>query len=175
MEENDETPNMLAASSVKVSKSDLEETEDVRVTLTRLTNCSYRRANDTDIYAYAVDSYGNTFEIGYLTTIDGLPFNYYYNTVSADISIPGDIPTGDYTLELRTVDYSETFSTTMLFPNTVKLHLTTSTDPLPDPDGIRLPVAAQPGTVNTAYDLSGRPASGAKGIRIHRGRKTLGR
>ncbi len=168
-EDGDESSSLIVSTELRVSETDLRENESVTISLYKVTNLSFYNILYASLHAVLTNPWGGAYDLGEITDVLAFSCNFNYIERSQSLTIPSTIPTGDYTLEIRAYDSTLSQYTTVLVPNKVTLHLTTSTDASVGIDEI-----GQTTNISSAYDLNGRPAStNTRGIVVKEGRKVL--
>lgn len=167
--DSDASINLFGATELSVSQTNLRENQSLVVYLYNLTNCSFFTTGNIRFHAVLTNPWGKVYDLGKLFSINELKPRYFYNELSNFVKIPSTVPTGDYKLEVRAYDNSLTRYTVVTAPQTITLHLTTSTDASVGIEGIN---GAGQKTTSPAYDLNGRPATTrTRGIVVKDGKK----
>lgn len=158
--------NQLASTEVKLYGDNVNVGDNILISAYKLSNRSFTPITSTKVYAYVVDAHGREYELGQWIKFTDLPSLYYYDEFSNFVSIPLSIPTGDYTLRLRSLDNGCSVKTTVLCPASPKLHIL---NPTPVES-----LSADAQRSNERYDLGGRKVLNSKrGIVVEKGRKVL--
>ena len=123
---------------------------EMHIIIDTLTNCSYESFNG-EILAYAVNEEREIF-LGYIFSYGGAwNTNAYFTTLNCILDIPTYIPNGDYTLQLRALEYDATVETPVLMPNSPTFTFSGSTSV-----GVVSPTGMNKDAEKEIYDLSGR-------------------
>lgn len=149
--------NQLAATQISLGSTSLKTGDKLLISVDGLCNKSFSDITSSKVMIYAADANGKDYEMGTFMNIRDLLFNYRYNNLSLQVQIPKSIPTGDYTIELRSLDSGRSIMTTVLSPSNTKVHITNPT-PITD-------ITAEQAKPAVRYDLGGRKDSGT-GTRI---------
>ena len=116
-----------------------------------------------DVSVYAIQE-NNEYFVGNLATGLQLPSSYYYDVLGKNIKVPSNIPSGDYTFELR-VEGADGTSTKLLCPAFPTVHIVNN-----GAIGIRRTEVSDGSDPDVRHDLHGRRTENASG-RITVGRR----
>lgn len=153
---------VFGATSVESSISEVEVNDYVYLHAVRVSNCSTMDfIGDVSVYAIQED---NEYFVGNLATGLQLPSSYYYDVLGKNIKIPSNIPSGDYTFELR-VEGADGTSTKLLCPAFPTVHIVNK-----GAIGIRRTEVSEGSDPDVRHDLHGRRTENASG-RITVGRR----
>lgn len=154
--------NMLCGAEISSSLTTLSPNKKTTISVTSLQNNNMIKNLNGKVYLYLVDEEEDAYKCGAFATLNQLQPRWYYKSLSATITIPSNIPNGDYHLELRMSDNDRFYA---IKNQTVTMTGSTS--------GIDI-VAGGNSQGNMEYDLEGRIASQSyQGIRIVNGVKMI--
>ena len=153
---------VFGATSVESSISEVEVNDYVYLHAVRVSNCSTMDfIGDVSVYAIQED---NEYFVGNLATGLQLPSSYYYDVLGKNIKVPSNIPSGDYTFELR-VEGADGTSTKLLCPAFPTVHIVNN-----GAIGIRRTEVSDGSDPDVRHDLHGRRTENTSG-RITVGRR----
>lgn len=162
-----DTGYTFAAETLVADKTSANVGEDLTLTATILKNCSFREfegyirlylVGEDDAYLYST-----------LTTPVWPAFNYY-TSIGLDGTIPDEVPTGDYRIEVRACVDEYAPETVIYCPDSPSIHVINKTT------GLDAAATAAPSEASAPrYDLSGRRITTMpqQGIVIRNGAKPL--
>lgn len=117
--------NRLTITGLTLSASQVTEDSQISVTTTKLTNATFRTIDEAKVSVYAVGG-GKEYRLGDFMTIKDLGRGYYYKSLTKNVYIPSDIPTGNYTIELRTTNKGLSDEVKVICPVEAKLRVNNS-------------------------------------------------
>lgn len=150
----------IKADNLAVANTTVNENEEIVVTAERISNATYEPYSGT-VYVVAVNSRGETWELGEFLTYVALPFRYGRSSCTFTGKISPSIPTGEYTIELQhsPKGSGERYKVTALGP---KVYIKTST-----PNGIDNIISQPDANARNIYDINGVKTNATVGKRIY--------
>ncbi|MDO4497652.1 MAG: C10 family peptidase [Bacteroidales bacterium] len=162
----DEASNQMGTSSMTLTKSSIGVKETLKVSLKNFGNCSFKDMKNSEVFAFAINASGKEYNMGKIFTVEKLQIGYRWSGIEIPITIPATVPTGDYTIELRTLDPGCTLMTRVQAPSLPKLHITNTT-------AIE-ELEAESSNPQLLYDLNGRVVNESyKGVAVGKDTKRL--
>lgn len=158
----------IGATSITVDVNEVNPGEYIIIRATGIGNRSTRFVGYTDIYAYAINGDGQEYNLGKWSNLMLVSAGSYYPEEEQKILVPQDLPGGEYTIELRSLEIGCDVETKVISPSSPTIKVIGDTDAV---DAIANDVA---NGAAAGYDIIGRKTDATtKGIVITNGTKVV--